>query len=228
MIISPRAPTFQIPSYSLTGDVLAYQRCGLQYRYYNGSALPPSRPVQMWTGEFVHGVLEEAYRYWCQQDIAFPWPCNPTPWEERRGVAPQRSSYDLGEIGDAIESRLTASGKQPRSRDTRSIAYKRVDAAVNLLGPHLFPLITAAEQRLSGTRVLPSSTGVWRGGADRYELTGIVDVISKLSLIDQHRNQLVKLLEAAIHNMPLNSDLIVDYKAERRPGKVDRRWNNQA
>ena len=32
MTLTVRDPAYIIPSYSLTGDLLAYRRCGLQYR----------------------------------------------------------------------------------------------------------------------------------------------------------------------------------------------------
>lgn len=210
---------FEVAKYSLTGDVLSFQRCGLQYRYYNKSSLPPSRPVQLWTGEFVHGMMEEMYLYWQQHGNSFPWPCNVTPWGGT--PHPNRVDYDLGVLGDQVEAKLRASGKTPRNRDARNAAYRRVKAAMNLLVPHLFPLITAVEEKLSSTRAMPLSAinapqGQQTRG-DRYELTGVVDVISSVSLGTQQNNPLVQMINDQITGLTGEFDVIVDYKAARRP-----------
>jgi len=226
MTLNVRGLPFEVPSYSLTGDILSFQRCGLQYRYYNGSALPPSRPVQMWTGEFVHGVLEEAYRYWHSHHPPFPWPCTPTPWPAP-ATSLARLPHDIGELGDLVEARLAAGGKRPRSREARNAAYERVNAAITLLAPHLFPLITAAEHRLSGTRLMPPLPGGGQGRGDRYELTGIVDVISSIVVSANLQNPLVRLLQSRIAPGYPDYDLIVDYKAARRPAVPSRFWQHE-
>src|SRR5208282_5307316 len=227
MLLRTRPLPFEVPSYSLTGDVLSYQRCGLQYRYYNGSALPPSRPVQMWVGEFTHGVFEESYRYWKEKSPSFPFPSNPTP-RPRPANPPVRVPYDIGEFGDRVEARLAASGTNSRSRVIRELAYDRMEAALNLLGPLLFPLITAAEQRINGTREMPElpQEGRYRQGG-RYELTGIVDVISSVDLTQHEGNPLVKRVRSVLRQMPGQFDVIVDYKGMRRPESNSSLWLHQ-
>src|SRR4051812_4554004 len=124
MQLPVRGLPFEVPKYSLTGDIIAFQRCGLQYRYYNRSSLPPSRPVQLWTGEFTHGVLEEAYLQWRTYQIPFPWPFNQTQWPAP-STPTTKVSYDIGKLGDQVEARLRAAGKTPRSRQARDAAYRR-------------------------------------------------------------------------------------------------------
>lgn len=212
-----RSIPFEVPSYSLTGDILSYLRCGLQYRYYNGSALPPSRPIQMWTGEFTHGVMEEAFQYWQSTQLPFPWPCNMTPWPPDLTL-PLQDSNDIGVLGHRTEVRLAAGGKRSRSQAARTAAYNRVGTAINALGPHLFPLIASAEERISGTRLMPILPAGIQSRGDRYELTGIVDVITSVAIVGQSSNAFIQIIRDQLPNVRDGEyDVIVDYKAGRRP-----------
>ncbi len=211
-----KRPAHLVPSYSLTGDLLSYLRCHLQYRYYNGSSLPPSRPVQLWYGEFIHGVLEAAYRLWETGNApSFPWPMTVSQWNE---VAPPRPDHDIGEIGERIEVVLRAQGKEARSRDTRAAAYRRAFAAVNELGPLLFPLIADAETKVIGTRALPPIAGRPPLRAKRYELHGVIDVVTQLELAAVPANHTLRqAVEAACTQLPPQFEIIADYKGAARP-----------
>lgn len=212
-----------VPNYSLTGDLLSFMRCGLQYRYQNGSSLPPSRPVQMWFGEFIHGVMETAYRIWLDAAARpmFPWPCNPTPYHTTPSAG--RVAHDVGTIGDLVEATLHAAGKSPRSRDLRDSAYRRAERAVNELGPALFPLVVAAEEKVIGTRPLVMPTGT-PARAQMYELHGIMDVLSSISVAQTPNNFLCDAVQRVV-TLPLgSSDIIVDYKGSRRPATGHDYW----
>lgn len=218
---------FEVPTYSMTGDVLSFQRCELQYRYYNRSSLPPSRPVQLWTGEFAHGVLEDAFLIWRDTNPrpSFPWPANVTQIPAS-GAAPipppTRVPHDIGEIGHNVEDRLRTAGKEARSRNARDAAYRRVEATINQLCPHLFPLIATVEERLIGTRPMPTvnSPAGQQPRGDRYEINGRVDVISSVSLTTHGQNPIVQMIQKHVAGITGNFDVIVDYKAARRPPAI--------
>jgi len=207
MTLTRREPAYLIPTYSLTGDLLAYRRCGLQYRYYNRGALPPSRPVQQWFGEFIHGVMEESYRTWRESHSPFPW-----------------ASTDVTDIQDLIIRRLAARGLRYRNRNLLNISRERAELALNTLGPHLFPLISEAEWPLHAVRTMPGTTA----RAEYYEVSGVADVLTSVNLRSVSRDNLIiqalerdqsiaEELERGRSDPSYEFEVLVDYKGMERP-----------
>ena len=209
--LSSKKPAFQVPSYSLTGDIISFARCGLQYRYSVVGRLPATRPAQLWFGQFVHGVLEEGFRRY--QD-------------SRSGKASKQvsfSSKESQEIIDLVKSRLRKQGLRARSRDLELQGEYRATIALRDLAPLIFPLITEAEVRLTGTREVPVDQIKKEDklrGVTRYEMVGVVDVITEVSLNDQKfkENLLVAMIASSLMATPTDKfEVIVDYKGMRRP-----------
>jgi hypothetical protein len=211
MLLEKRPSIYELPSYSLTSDLLGYLRCGLQYRYTRLGHLPSTRPVQLWFGQFIHGVLEEAYREFNEarkagRDDVPPWPA------ER-----------IAELCERIKRRLAARRLFPYDERLEQIGEARAHAAINDLGPELFPLIHRAEIRLRGSRPLPT-TGIPKEfrfrTADRYEVAGVIDVITHVELADPRfrENRIVRAVLAALAGEPPASfEVVIDYKGMRRP-----------
>lgn len=218
-----------VPSYSMTGDLLSYLRCKMQYRYYNRSELPPSRPVQYWFGEMVHGTLEMAYRYWkATHDAgyrppAFPWPCTKREWKKDRST-PTWADHDIGQFAYVVEKSLEQRGKTARSHAARDAAYRRIEVAVNGIGEHLFPLITDAESKVIATRDIPPvSPNLLR--SDKYEIHGVIDVLASVNLSHATGdNPIRQMIYNACPNLEGSYEVIVDYKGSRRPRTDEAYW----
>lgn len=225
MTLSTRPEPYIIPSYSLTGDLLSYLNCGRQYRYHNRGALPPSKPVQLWFGQFIHGVMEESYRRWRDAHDAWvnsgaPGPLLGFPWAQQT----------IDDIQQQVTDRLRAQGLIYRNREMLALAQRRAEAAINQIGQHLFPLIDQAEVRLRGIREL-TSLGEARPRADYYEVTGVVDVLTSIQLSAANPSNL--LLRALLAERSVSQtiaaatpsrsragqefEVILDYKGMRRP-----------
>lgn len=222
MTLSVKQPPYKIPTYSLTGDLLSYLTCGLQYRYHNRGALPPSTPVQLWFGEFIHGVMEEAYLRWKGGKLRdFPYEWKPEIWDIETTVD---------------KHRLSPKGLTPptnlfdrRGIDQR-IASERAVAALNVWGPQLFPLIDEAEVRLRGIRSLAPPNIQPR--SDYYEVEGVVDVLGSVTLgRAKPSNLIVTALEEALGDLSAlgkSFEVIVDYKGMRRPPLSSPTWEQYA
>ena len=226
MELEVRRPEHLVPSYSLTGDLLAYLRCRLQYRYNNLSSLPPSRPVQLWFGEFLHGTIESCYAYWRglwdagRRPVAFPWPCTMRQWGGKR---PAWAEHDIGRFADSVEQALLRQGKLASSRDARDSAYRRVEAGVNQLGEHLFPLIADTERRIIGTRPVPRGDTAVR--CERYQVHGVIDVLTHVTVRrGGKRNVICDFLAGKCGDLVGNYEVIVDYKGSRRPLVEEPYW----
>lgn len=227
MQLEIRPPDHIVPSYSLTGDLLSYSRCRLQYRYHSGSALPPSRPVQLWFGEFLHGTLEMCYRFWSEHqhdtavELSFPWPCTK---RDRGDAVPDWTENDIGRFANSVEERLERQGKQARSSAARDSAYERLEETINKLGPHLFPLIADAEKKVIGTRPVPASTQTLR--CDNYEVHGVIDVLTHITLSSvPNDNPIRRAIQRVCPELDPEFEVIVDYKGTRRPLMNEPDWN---
>jgi hypothetical protein len=210
MPLSVRPPVHSLPSYSLTSDLLGFLRCGLQYRYSRIGNLPPSHPVQLWFGQFIHAVLEESFRQVKEGKMKLP------PW----------SDADLTVIMDRIDRRLAARNIRCWNDDSEILGRSRATAAVNELGPLLFPLINQAEVRVRGARKLPASlNGLLSRDIERYEMLGVIDVVTQVELFDKRfaGNKLLELLvEELPDNPPAEFEVIVDYKGMKRPDLAEK------
>lgn len=168
MKLSTKSKEYIIPEYSLTGDLLSFLTCNLQYRYQNKGNLPPSMPVQLWFGEFIHGALEEAFLKWKKHSkenpLEFPW-----DWED-----------EIMPIEEEITGRLKVKGLNPPYEYSNNYGPKdniysaRLERSINLWGPHLFPLIDDTEVLIKGLRDLNDENS----RSDYYSINGVVDVLS--------------------------------------------------
>ncbi len=192
----------ETPRYSISGDLLSFLDCGLRYRYQHRGQLPPSRPVQFWAGLFVHGVVEEAFRYWRERDSRLPWP-----------------TETIEQLGRLVAARLVARGISFRGFDMLGLGMERAIVAVETWGPDLFALIDEAEIRLRGVRPMPPGARSLRG--DRYEIDGVADVVARRK--GGGANAVLGLAGVGVTGaQPV--DLIVDYKGTRRPGLGNPAW----
>jgi hypothetical protein len=238
MTLSSRDQPYKIPEYSLTGDLLAYLNCGLQYRYHNRGCLPPSKPIQLWFGEFIHSVMEEAFIEWKQntQRKRFPWQWIPEIRNIELQISQRLRARGLNPPANIFcpyESSYQRQGWCPDGNHPHKlIASRRAEEAINTWGAHLFPLIDSAEVHLRGIRDMPGYKER-ESRCDYYEITGIIDVISSINLRNSPSGNLIlhyiqknPSVKKYIDSLSVSEyEIIVDYKGMGRPSLAEPRGN---
>jgi hypothetical protein len=200
-----RDRSYELPSYSLTGDILGYLRCGLQYRYTRLGKMPPRSPVQLWFGNFIHGCMDEGFRRY------------KAAMAKKHSHAVAMEEVDPETIIPFIEERLLNQGVAAWEPWLKLLGYARARTALTELGQHLFPLISQSEVRLTGARSLQTlpPAKIFRR-ADRYEMAGIIDVVTDVELASHGGNQIVEIARRKLGILPGHFELIIDYKGSRR------------
>ena len=208
MKLSTKSKEYIIPEYSLTGDLLSFLTCNLQYRYQNKGNLPPSMPVQLWFGEFIHGALEEAYLKWKKYSkddpLEFPW-----DWEE-----------EIQPIEELITGRLKIKGLNPPYEYLNNYGPKdniysaRLERSINLWGPHLFPLIDDTEVLIKGLRPLENENS----RSDYYSINGVVDVLSSKKVERESQKINNKSFQQTLDSY-FNPNILLDYLSKNEEFK---------
>lgn len=198
MTLSYRQLSYDIPSYSVSGDILAFEECGLRYRYQHRASLPPSRPVQFWAGQFMHGVLEEVL-------LASTGDVPPAP--------------EIEAMARIVVRRLEARGVTFRNHQMLGFAMERVLVALETWGPGLFGMIGQPEVRLRALRPMPTGAA---GRSDHYEITGVVDVLAGSSTRPNPAPATFDGLRLGAGT----AGAIVDYKGDRRPTRSELAWDH--
>ncbi|MBQ3446508.1 MAG: ATP-dependent helicase, partial [Synergistaceae bacterium] len=60
--ISPVLPSALKKTYSFTGDILTYETCPAQYKFFRALGFMPGRSAKTFTGTLIHAVLEDIHR----------------------------------------------------------------------------------------------------------------------------------------------------------------------
>jgi hypothetical protein len=196
MTLSVRPHNSILPSYSLTGDLLSFLRCGLQYRYAQPGNLRPPHSSQQWFAQFLQQVLEEAWLASQQHHGQLP------PWPES----------DTRQLLDHVNERLESQGIRCTTAAGAEYGRQRAAAALNELAPLLFPLLTHFPLRTRCSR------------PPNYELTAVIHGIARLCPSNPllSDNPLVRML---CEQLPTAShstiELVVDFRGSERPENSD-------
>jgi len=148
-------PSQRVPirrRYSVTADILSYQRCPRQYGFFKVHGYEPAHTVQVYFGTIIHQVLDRAHAHY-------------------QGVYDEATAGQIPADED-VEQYFTEVDNALRSRGIRAINPKLRDLACELIkrfnqleGPTLYPRVRETEYPIQADR-------------GTYILHGTVDVLA--------------------------------------------------
>jgi putative RecB family exonuclease len=142
--------------YSVTADVLSFQRCNRQYGYFKIHGYEPAHAVQIYYGTLIHQVLDRAHAHY--KGLIDPG---------TQGQVPDDQDIEryFNEVDTALRARgLTAVRAFSQAHERRA-ALRRLQLFNRIEGPELYPRVRDTEHRLQSDR-------------DDYLLHGTVDVLA--------------------------------------------------
>ncbi|MFM7037573.1 MAG: hypothetical protein ACKO2L_07610 [Planctomycetaceae bacterium] len=205
MTLSIRPSAAALTTWDVAGDLLSFLRCGLQYRYSRPGKPCPSHSAQQFSGRFLQQVLEDAWLHFkAPASPSFPWP-----------------DTALQELMDHVEQRLAAHGVRCQSALGRHYTRLRAAAAVNELGPLLFPLLCHARLHVrGGSHPQPVADSCDSTSQPSWELTSTIHAIARLEPFNPApgSNPLLTLIQQHIREFHAETvELIVDFQGNQRP-----------
>jgi len=138
--------------YSVTADILSYQRCSRQYGYFSVHGYEPAHAVQVYFGTIIHQVLDRAHAYF--QGLHDPATTGQIPTDE-----------DIEAYFTEVDSALRSRGIRAINPDLRNLACELIKRFNQLEGPTLYPRVRETEHPIQADQ-----------GA--YILHGTVDVLA--------------------------------------------------
>ncbi len=138
--------------YSVTADVLSFQRCSRQYGFFAIRGYEPAYAVQIYYGTVIHQVLDRAHAHY--RGLDDPNTAGQIPTDE-----------DIANYFSEVNRALRARGVRAVRPAERDAALRRVQLFNRIEGPQLYPRVRDTEHRLQSDR-------------EDYLLHGTVDVLA--------------------------------------------------
>lgn len=142
--------------YSVTGDILSFQLCPMQYGFFASRGYLPAHVIQIWFGTVIHQVLDKLHMHYF--GLLRP---------ETKGMIP--SDNDVERYFNEVEETLRARGIKAINDDLKQTALRVLKIFNSLEGPTLYPNIIDTECTLQNDQ-------------GEFILHGKVDVLKDISV----------------------------------------------
>ncbi len=142
--------------YSVTSDVLSFQRCSRQYGHFAVRGYEPAHTVQIYYGTLIHQVLDRAHAHYAGLRDSRTKDQIPTD---------EDIEHFFTEVDTALRARGIRSVRAFTQVSEREAALKRLILFNKIEGPELYPRVRDTEHRLQSDQ-------------GDYLLYGTVDVIA--------------------------------------------------